>query len=58
MTNESVTDAFDLAQHNNGGLVVLTPTDSDVEPDDDIFNGERRRSSIFDRPGFGHVAFR
>lgn len=58
MATDSMTDAFELAQRTQGNLVVLTPSDSDTEVDDDVFNGERRRSSIFDRPGFGHVAFR
>ncbi|XP_059470535.1 pre-mRNA splicing regulator USH1G-like [Neocloeon triangulifer] len=60
MTTDSVTDAFDLAQRNQGGLVsiIATPSDSDPELDDDVSESGRRRSSLFDRPGFGSVAFR
>jgi hypothetical protein len=59
MATESMTDAFDLAQRTHkGSLVVLTESDSDTEKNDDVFDKDTRRSSIFDRPGFGHVAFR
>ncbi|XP_065341206.1 pre-mRNA splicing regulator USH1G-like [Cloeon dipterum] len=58
MTTDSVTDAFELAQRNQIGMVSVIASDSDTETDEEVIHPERRRSSLFNRPGFGTVAFR
>jgi hypothetical protein len=62
MPLESVTDAFELAQQTQqeNVVVVSPPIDSDSENEDpsEVYYKSRSRVSIFDRPGFGTVAFR